>query len=122
MESRLNELEAKISLAEDLLDALNRTVYRQQRQIDQLQQDILALRQQLQEVAPVGAAVPAAKFRRTTERAKYSTLAYAELEVSIGWRGNKDGVLAIYRVRSCIECESSYASLSPGRLPDRGSN
>jgi SlyX protein len=56
MESRLNELEAKISLAEDLLDALNRTVYRQQQQIDQLQQDIRAMRQQLQEVAPTGAA------------------------------------------------------------------
>jgi SlyX protein len=58
MESRLNELEAKISLAEDLLDALNRTVYRQQQQIDQLQQDIRALRQQLQEVAPAEAASP----------------------------------------------------------------
>jgi SlyX protein len=52
MESRLNELEAKISLAEELLDALNRTVYRQQQQIDRLQQDIRALRQQLQEAAP----------------------------------------------------------------------
>lgn len=52
MQSRVNELEAKISLAEDLLDALNRTVYRQQQQIDQLQQDVRALRQQLQEAAP----------------------------------------------------------------------
>ena len=58
MDSRLNELEAKISLAEDLLDALNRTVYRQQQEIERLQQDIRALRQQLQEVAPVGAASP----------------------------------------------------------------
>lgn len=52
MESRLNELEAKLSFAEDLLDALNRTVYRQQQQIDQLQQDVRALRQQLQEAMP----------------------------------------------------------------------
>ena len=52
MESRLNELEAKMSLAEDLLDALNRTVYRQQQQIDRLQQDMRALRQQLQDAAP----------------------------------------------------------------------
>ena len=52
MESRLNEIEAKISLAEDLLDALNRTVYRQQQQIDALQQDIRALRQQLRQAAP----------------------------------------------------------------------
>jgi SlyX protein len=52
MEAKLNELEAKISLAEDLLDALNRTVFRQQQQIDRLQQDVRALRQQLQESAP----------------------------------------------------------------------
>lgn len=58
MESRLNELEAKISLAEDLLDALNRTVYRQQQQIEQLQRDMRALRQQLQETVPAEAGSP----------------------------------------------------------------
>lgn len=58
MESRLNELEAKLSLAEDLLDALNRTVYRQQQQIDRLQQDLRTLRQQLHEVAPERGAGP----------------------------------------------------------------
>jgi SlyX protein len=52
MESRLDELEAKITLAEDLLEALNRTVYRQQQQIERLQQDIRDLRQQLREAAP----------------------------------------------------------------------
>ena len=52
MESRLEELEAKIGFAEDLLDALNRTVYRQQQQIDRLQQELRALREQLREVAP----------------------------------------------------------------------
>ncbi len=52
MNGKLNELEAKISFAEDLLDALNRTVYRQQQQIDHLQQDVRALRQQVREVAP----------------------------------------------------------------------
>ena len=57
-ESRLNELEAKMSLAEDLLEALNRTLYRQQQQIDRLQQDVRDLRQQLQEVAPEQAAGP----------------------------------------------------------------
>lgn len=55
MESRLNELEAKILLAEDLLDALNLTVYQQQQQIDRLQQEIRALRQQLQDQAPADA-------------------------------------------------------------------
>jgi len=58
MESRLDELEAKMSLAEDLLDALNRTVYRQQQQIDRMQQEIRDLRQQLQEVAPGSADGP----------------------------------------------------------------
>ncbi|MGB8301493.1 MAG: SlyX family protein, partial [Azonexus sp.] len=36
MESRITELEIKISYAEDLVDELNRTVFRQQQQIDQL--------------------------------------------------------------------------------------
>ncbi|MGP1677599.1 MAG: SlyX family protein [Burkholderiales bacterium] len=58
MESRLNELEAKVSLAEDLLDALNRTVYRQQQQIDRLQQEIRTLRQQLRQAAPAEAVSP----------------------------------------------------------------
>jgi SlyX protein len=52
MDSQLNELEAKMALAEDLLDALNRAVFRQQQQIDRLQQDVRALRQQLQDAAP----------------------------------------------------------------------
>jgi SlyX protein len=58
VEARLNELESKIGLAEDLLDALNRTVYRQQQQIDQLQQEVRALRQQLREAAPPEALSP----------------------------------------------------------------
>jgi SlyX protein len=52
MESRLTELESKIALAEDLLDALNRTVYRQQQQIDALKQEIFELRRQLHDAAP----------------------------------------------------------------------
>ncbi|MCB1965531.1 MAG: SlyX family protein, partial [Candidatus Accumulibacter sp.] len=38
LEHRLGELEARVNLAEDLLEALNMTVYRQQQQIDLLQQ------------------------------------------------------------------------------------
>ena len=49
MDEKINELEAKICLAEDLLDALNRTVFRQQQQIDRLQQEVRALSQQLQD-------------------------------------------------------------------------
>lgn len=52
MEEKLNELEAKMSLAEELLDALNRTVFRQQQQIDRLQQDVRALREELKNAAP----------------------------------------------------------------------
>jgi SlyX protein len=47
MESRLNELEIKISFTEDLVETLNLTVYRQQQAIELLQQEIRALRQQL---------------------------------------------------------------------------
>jgi len=48
MESRLTEIEIKLSFTEDLLEELNRTVFRQQQQIEQLQQELRALRQQLQ--------------------------------------------------------------------------
>ncbi len=48
MEDRINHLEGKLCLAEDLLDELNRTVYRQQAQIDQLQAQIRLLYQQMQ--------------------------------------------------------------------------
>ena len=56
MESRLAEIEIKLSFSEDLLEALNRTVYQQQQQIEQLQQELRALRQQLQSDA--GPAAP----------------------------------------------------------------
>lgn len=46
MESRLTELEIKMSYTEDLLDELNRTVFRQQQQIDALAGEIRALREQ----------------------------------------------------------------------------
>lgn len=51
-EARLNELEAKLSFAEDLIDELNRTVFRQQEQIDRLQQQLMLLHQQIQAVMP----------------------------------------------------------------------
>jgi SlyX protein len=52
MESRLAEIEVKLSFSEDLLEELSRTIYRQQRQIDQLQQELRVLRQQLQTDIP----------------------------------------------------------------------
>jgi SlyX protein len=52
MEARITELEVKLAFAEDLLETLNRTVYRQQEQIDQLQQELRTQRQQLQQSLP----------------------------------------------------------------------
>jgi SlyX protein len=47
LESRITELEIKISYAEDLIDELNRTVFRQQQQIDLLAVELRALREQV---------------------------------------------------------------------------
>lgn len=52
MEDRLERLESKLMFAEDLLDELNRTVYRQQQQIDLLQQHLRLLAQQMQSAQP----------------------------------------------------------------------
>lgn len=52
MEDRLERLESKLMMAEDLLDELNRTVYRQQQQIDLLQQHLRQLAQQVQTSQP----------------------------------------------------------------------
>ena len=52
MESRLNDLEIKISYTEDMVDELNLTVFRQQQQIDQLVRQVTALREQVQNAAP----------------------------------------------------------------------
>lgn len=48
MESRITELEIKISYTEDLVEELNRLVFRQQQQIDLLAKEIRALREQAQ--------------------------------------------------------------------------
>ena len=52
MENRLTELEAKLTYAEDLLDELNRTVFRQQKELDFLKRELLRLAQQVHEWAP----------------------------------------------------------------------
>jgi len=43
--ARLIEIEAKLALSEDLLDELNRTVYRQQQVIDRLQHELRMLQE-----------------------------------------------------------------------------
>lgn len=52
MESRIIELEIKASFAEDMLDELNRTIFRQQQQIDLLAGEIRALRDQVRNAQP----------------------------------------------------------------------
>lgn len=47
-DSRLERVESKLTLAEDLLEALNRTVYRQQQHIDRLERELGNLREQLE--------------------------------------------------------------------------
>jgi len=46
-EKRLAELEIKVGLADDLIDQLNQTIFRQQRQIEFLAKELASLRQQL---------------------------------------------------------------------------
>lgn len=57
MEDRLTELEIKINLTEDLVEELNRTVFRQQQQIDLLQAQLRLLHTHMQSTA--GSADPA---------------------------------------------------------------
>ena len=52
METRITELEVKLAFAEDLLEALNQTVFRQQEQIDRLQQELRSMRQQMLQAQP----------------------------------------------------------------------
>ncbi|GBG01256.1 hypothetical protein AZSI13_05830 [Azospira sp. I13] len=47
MDERLNELEIKLSFADDAIDELNRTVFRQQQEIDALRDALRTLRQQV---------------------------------------------------------------------------
>lgn len=49
---RLDEVEAKLAFAEDLIDTLNQTVIRQQVQLDSMQQQLRLLHQRLQEALP----------------------------------------------------------------------
>jgi len=55
MEDRLIALETKVALGEDQIDALNLTVFRQQQQLDLLQQQILALYEQVRTGGASGA-------------------------------------------------------------------
>ncbi|HEY3432781.1 MAG TPA: SlyX family protein [Rhodocyclaceae bacterium] len=52
MEQRLTELEIKLSFTEDMVEELNRIVFRQQQQIDALAMELKAQRQQMQATQP----------------------------------------------------------------------
>ncbi|MHB1051524.1 MAG: SlyX family protein [Thiobacillus sp.] len=52
MDTRLNELEAKLAFAEDLIETLNQTVFRQQGKLDSLQQQMRLLHQQFKDARP----------------------------------------------------------------------
>ena len=52
MDERLEKIETKLSLSEDLLEELNNTVYRQQRQIEQMQRELVTLREQVRAALP----------------------------------------------------------------------
>jgi len=52
MEDRLTELEVKLAFAEDLLETLNHTVFRQQEEIERLRADLVGLARQVREWAP----------------------------------------------------------------------
>ncbi|KAB2325535.1 SlyX protein [Betaproteobacteria bacterium SCN1] len=53
VESRLTELETKLAFAEDLIDTLNQTVFRQQAQLDLLQDQLRMLHRLIQEASGV---------------------------------------------------------------------
>lgn len=58
-DTRLVDLEIKISYAQDMLEELNKTVYRQQEQIDLLIREVHTLRQQAATPPPSGPRNPA---------------------------------------------------------------
>jgi len=51
-EARIAELEAKLAFAEDLLETLNHTVFRQQERIEQLERTVRDLRTLVAEALP----------------------------------------------------------------------
>jgi len=58
MDERLTELEIKLSFTEDLVEDLNRTVFRQQQQIEALAAELRSLRQQVKSSLPDEAGSP----------------------------------------------------------------
>jgi SlyX protein len=59
MDKRMAELEVKLSFCEDLLEELNRTVYRQQQQIEQILKELQVVRDQVRASLPADPRDPA---------------------------------------------------------------
>jgi SlyX protein len=57
MDARIDDLEIRIAFMEDLIDEMNRTLFRQQQRIDLLTGEVVALREQLRN-APSETATP----------------------------------------------------------------
>ena len=55
VDARISELEIKLAYADDLLETLNHTVFRQQEQIEVLQRQLDDLRRQVQAIPGGGA-------------------------------------------------------------------
>lgn len=58
LQSRIAEIEAKLTFSEDLLETLNLTVYRQQQHIERLERELRAMRDQVEAMS--ASAEPAA--------------------------------------------------------------
>lgn len=56
IDARLAEIETKLSFNEELIEQLNRTVFRQQEQMDLLQQELRVLYRRMQDALPSDAA------------------------------------------------------------------
>lgn len=52
MQEQVIELQAKLTLAEDQIDSLNKTVFEQRQLLDELARQVVALRRQVQDIAP----------------------------------------------------------------------
>ncbi|MCX9156344.1 SlyX family protein [Niveibacterium sp. 24ML] len=63
MQARIDRLEVKLSFAEDLLDELNSTVFRQQQQIEALQKHLQALTEQVRASGGGGGGAPPGDLR-----------------------------------------------------------
>ncbi|MCB2000933.1 MAG: SlyX family protein [Rhodoferax sp.] len=57
-DTRLTNLEIKLSFTEDMVEELNKTVFRQQQHIDWLLREVDKLRQQMPEGAVAGSRTP----------------------------------------------------------------